>query len=83
MSLQLIPSLLSFTPPLVVVASLAVAIGVEVGTQEDEVITIKITVHREVSKSSATPTMGPKPLLSQAIWSSFMVIGPRLQTSQL
>jgi hypothetical protein len=78
MSLQLIPSLLSFTPPLV-----AVAIGVEVGTQEDEVITIKITVHREVSKSSATPTMGPKPLLSQAIWSSFMVIGPRLQTSQL
>jgi hypothetical protein len=54
-----------------------------VGTQEDEVITIKITVHREVSKSSATPTMGPKPLLSQAIWSSFMVIGPRLQTSQL
>jgi hypothetical protein len=83
MSLQLIPSLLSFAPPLVVVASLAEAIGVEVGTLEDEVITIRITVPQEVSKSSATPATGPQLLLPQAIQSSLVVIGPRLRTSQL
>jgi hypothetical protein len=83
MSLQLIPNLLSFAPLLVVVSILAEAMDVEVGTQENEVITIKIIVPQEVSKSSATPTTGHKPLLPQAIWSSLVVIGPRFQTNQL